>query len=535
MPDSPWSSEENRVFPKALLNQLRKQGIDLELTRTILDNFNRGNYDHILPVKVKDIPVIDGKKIIDISGKIRFQVGEKEAESRLAALGLDPGKALEGVERRDGTLTFDRRSLSRLGLRLYPFLSYGILNGGSASSYVDIKKNQEYNPVLFSLCEKEFLIYEKMARNKAKGLVAAFLNEDSSPGPSFMELKLRSILIEALRYQVFTGTRDIVLWPCFQMTSLYNHEEIGESLSAFRKSPFLKDLIAWTGIDMCQLRSEVQPLIAAFTHSGEGKPRKIFSRANGKTNSPLPMPGGHGQNFLVLKEVYRELYRLGKRFAYLGNVDNLGYTVNPVGLAILALSGGEGAFEFAHRTGVDVKGGVLVIDQKDRINCVDIGPGISREEIIRVENSGKKVLFNCATGLFSLPYLIENIEEIVRNLPVRFSDQNKDAGRYSQAEQITWEVISLMDRPVICAVNKYSRFLAAKTAMETLMTSGVRLGDPLYPTDPDPEKDLKSLAGKLHTGLVDILSATYGLGHQGGAWVPRPAAELRKEMSNNIC
>ena len=30
---------------------------------------------------------------------------------------------------------------------------------------------------------------------------------------------------------------------------------------------------------------------------------------------------------------------------------------------------------------------------------------------------------------------------------MRFSDQNKDAGHYSQAEQVTWEVIALMEDP----------------------------------------------------------------------------------------
>ena len=32
-----------------------------------------------------------------------------------------------------------------------------------------------------------------------------------------------------------------------------------------------------------------------------------------------------------------------------------------------------------------------------------------------------------------------------QNLPVRFSDQDKDAGRYSQAEQVTWEIIGMLE------------------------------------------------------------------------------------------
>ncbi|MBN1412917.1 MAG: UTP--glucose-1-phosphate uridylyltransferase, partial [Spirochaetales bacterium] len=430
----------NPDLNEKMLSRLKKQGIDVNLTLSILGNYNAGKYDRFTPVEVKDLPAIDGETIYDITDDVSFVMDRKDAEKALAYEGVKSLQVLNTIQAGNDRIEFNRQSLTRIGMSLYPLLSYGILNGGSASSYVDKKKNRDYNPQLFSLYESEFIKFEKIARNKAKGIVPAYINSNGLCGASFMELKLRSILIEIVKYQQLFEKKEKPLWPCFQMTSIYNDEEIHQSLKRYAGSPYLKDLIRETGVNVLDMRSRIQPLIAAYTHSCEGKPRKIFFEAFGKKQNPLPMPGGHGQNFAVLKEIYRELYAMGKRYIYLGNVDNLGYTINPVCLALLALTGRQGAFEFAYRTRVDIKGGILVIDRDDRINCVDIGSGITREEIIRVENKGKKILFNCATGLFNLEYLTNNIDDIITNLPMRFSDQHKDAGKYSQAEQITWEI-----------------------------------------------------------------------------------------------
>jgi hypothetical protein len=103
---------------------------------------------------------------------------------------------------------------------------------------------------------------------------------------------------------------------------------------------------------------------------------------------------------------------------------------------------------------VDVKGGILIRDQNDRLNCVDLGVGMNHKEAQNLENSGKKILFNCGSGLFNLTWLLENIDSIIKDLPLRFSDQSKDAGDYSQAEQVTWEVMGMIDDPLIFAVDK---------------------------------------------------------------------------------
>ena len=55
----------------------------------------------------------------------------------------------------------------------------------------------------------------------------------------------------------------------------------------------------------------------------------------------------------------------------------------------MALSGREAGFEFSFKTPVDIKGGILIRDTRGRLNCGDIGPAISKEQVARAENAGK--------------------------------------------------------------------------------------------------------------------------------------------------
>jgi UTP--glucose-1-phosphate uridylyltransferase len=514
-------------LPDELVRKMKENGIDVGISKRILENYNLGKYSHFVPVQVKDIPEIDGSTIIDVTAEVSGLYDFTEAQQKIKGLGVDID--LSSIGKIEGNkIMFDSGALRKLGILLYPLLSYGVLNGGSASSYVDYKKNKSFNEALFDICRDEFESIESVSRGKAKGITPALINEDGSHGPSFLELKMRALLIEVLRFQSVTGTMKSALWPMFQMTSVYNNDQIAETYKNYRETPYLKDLIEATGLDITNVETGIQPMLAAFTHSSQGKKKDFFTRAYNEENSPLPMPGGHGQNFLVLKDVYRKLHEQGKRFIYLGNVDNLGFTINPECLALLALSGKEAGFDFAFRTKVDVKGGVLITDQNGRLNCADIGPAISKQEIIEIEKQGKKVLFNCATGLFSLDYLVSKADFIIDNLPMRFTDQDKDAGRYSQAEQVTWEVIGIMDDFLIFGVDKYDRFLASKLLLEGLMTSGIGLDNPSFPSNPDPEKDLKGIADKLHKGLVNKLKNTYGMKKNGNRWVPMTAAEVRE-------
>lgn len=502
---------------ETIYKAMKERDVDVDLTMKILNNYNNGEYDDVRRIRVEEIPEIDGERIIDIRGDFTWKCGREEAYDSLQS--IDPSISLDEYGSGE-ILTFTREDLYRIGEMLLPYLSYGILNGGSATSYVDEKKNRGYLEKLYRKEEKLFSRYASSIADKSKGITSGFVQSGGSPGPSFIELKMRNLLIHALRYNRAYGKTSLLpLYPMFQMTSVKNNEEIAEAYRGFRQSPYLKPLIEEVGFDITEALTGVQPLIAAYTHSEEGRPKFIFTRAHGKKDSILPLPGGHGQNFFVLADIYRELHSMGKRFVYLTNVDNLGSTVDPVELAMLALSGRSAGFDFSFKTPVDIKGGILVKDKGYGLTSGDIGPAISEEEVAAREDEGKNILFNCGTGLFSLSYLAENLDSIIRDLPLRFSDQNKDAGKYSQAEQVTWEVQGMLDDFLGFAVEKQQRFLASKLLLENFLTSGIGI-------DQIEDDSFRRVAEQLRGGLAAKLENDYGLKKADEIWVPKTPDEL---------
>lgn len=514
-----------------LRNRMQELGIDLNRTERILTALNDGAYDNVRPVVVKDIPEVDGTEVVTASGKLSLRIREEELTEHWAEIApeIDP---VASAQRADNKLEFSYDALKRLGVALYPRTAFGVLNGGSATSYADEKKNRGLSAPLYELLAPVFEPMADRCRGKAKGLTPAFVQPDGSEGPTFIELKMRGLLIRALEHQIRQPVEppSEPLEPFFQMTSVHNNDEVAAAYKSFKSSPLLDRLIRETGIDITDAATGVQPMLAALTHSEHGSPRRVFESAHGQTNEPLGLPGGHGQNFSVLADIYRELRADGKRLAYLSNVDNLGATVDPATLAYTALTGRDAAFDFSFRTSVDVKGGILVRDDRGKLNCADIGPAVSPEEVARAEAEGKAILFNCATGLFNLNYLTQNIDFIVNSLPMRISDQDKDAGRYAQAEQVTWEVLGLLEHPLVFGVDKYQRFLAAKLLLETLMTSGISLDHPDYPHSADPAKDLLGTARQLNAGLHWNLEHSYGMKLSGDRWVPKSVDELRDDI-----
>ncbi len=520
--------------------------IDLNLTNEILQNINNRLYDDIEPIRVTEIPVVDGENIID---RTEIQSWSHELDTVCSNLRkINPklrenlfGRLFGEISEKEGKkiLTLSIEDLKNIGIQLYPYVSYGVLNGGSATSYADEKKNSSLNPELMKLYKNLFERSSQKAAGKPKGTTPAYTNSDGSSGSSFIELKLRALLIENLRYrlnvnpdnELFEGdsgkNSKKALFPMFQMTSVYNNGQISEALNKYKSSPILKDLIEETEIDCTDVLTGIQPMLAAFTHSNIGRPKQIFTNAWGRNGEMLPIPGGHGQNFMILSEIYRYMYNeLGKKFIYIGNIDNIGNMPEPAAIALTALSGRQASFEFSYRTAVDVKGGILVRDQQGRLNCADIGPAISREEVDRQEKSGKKILFNCATGLFNLEYLIKNLDSVIKKLPMRITDQNKDAGEYSQAEQVTWEIIGMLNDPLILGVKKYERFLAAKLLIESFMTSGLMIESDAFPTNDKPELDFKTTAANLYKGLRYNLKTVYGMREAENGWRPVPVKEL---------
>lgn len=521
---------------------MESKNIDVELSLSILAAYNRGEFDHFEPITVGEMPNVDGSTVIDFTGAPSIALAAATARERLSDMlpAAIVDRLGEIATRTDGDeLVFERPALEELGLLLMPRVAYGVLNGGSATSYADTTKNSSFSSELFELLGDTFERMAELSRGRAKGLTPAFVQPDGSFGPSFLQLKMRNLLITALRSQAAldawapgsAGTLPMPLLPFFQMTSIHTDDELAASYTDYRSEQPLADLIALTGLDPTDPESAVQPLISAYTHSEEGRPKRVFANAWGRENETLPLPGGHGQNFSVLRDVYRRLYDGGKRFVYLGNVDNLGFLPDPVEVAYLALSGKQAGFDFAYKTPVDVKGGILVRDRSGHLNCADIGPAVSKEDVAKAEEAGKPILFNAATGLFSLDFLVPNIDRIVKELPTRFTDQDKDAGRYSQAEQVTWEVIGMLDDFLVFSVSKWNRLLAAKLLSETLMTSGIAIDDPAYPTSDDPAQDLRSTAKKLHEGLVSKLENEYGMRLAGDRWEPLPAADVEDAIA----
>jgi UDP-N-acetylglucosamine pyrophosphorylase len=220
----------------------------------------------------------------------------------------------------------------------------------------------------------------------------------------------------------------------------------------------------------------------------------------------------------VLRDIYKKLLKAGKKFVYLGNVDNIGFTITPVELAVLALSGRQATFDFSFKTPLDVKGGILIRERNGHLTCGDIGRAVSDEFVRKNEDAGIPILFNCATGLFNLEYLVENLDRIIENLPIRLSSQNKDIGQYSQAEQITWEVIGLLDSLIIFAVEKYERFIASKLLMDNMLASDLECCRSYLAENEDT--DFVRAVRSVQKGLVWNLREQYGLELKNGRWEP---------------
>ncbi|MBN2873625.1 MAG: UTP--glucose-1-phosphate uridylyltransferase [Spirochaetales bacterium] len=487
------------------------KGIDIEQTLAILDSLNAGLHDHATSVTVVGVPKVDGRSIVASGADANYTMNEEDAHARLSLHGV-PMPA--GAELRGGSVAFTRAALVDLGERLYDRTAWGVLNGGSATSYADRKKNSALGSAVFAAILPGFELLAPLCEGQPKGLTPAYINPDGSPGASFLVLKMRAALLKAARYARRFGSSLRPVLPFFQMTSAGTDEALARAYTEYATHPWLAPLIAAAGTDPTKPRSARQALLAAFTHSADGKPYRIFDHAYGKVDSAIALPGGHGQSFKVLSGVYKRLLADGYRYAWLGNVDNIAYSPEPAELAIAMLSGAEAAFEFSYRTPVDVKGGILVVTADGRKTVADIGQAISFESVLDLERRGERVLFNCATCVLDLEQIVPRLDYIRDNLPVRISDQDKDSGRYSQAEQSTWESVGLLDKPLGFAVQKGERFIAAKLLAETVLASGaVRDGSELPP-------DIAATAAMMSGGLESVLSDVCGLKLEAGRWVP---------------
>jgi len=490
----------------ALREDLSRKGVDIDRTISVIGLLENGAAGSGAPGGAAPrIPGAADARIIDRTSELQLTLVEREA--RRAFSEFDLPKSLI-PEAHGGCVRFGEPELSRIGTLLFPRVAYGVLNGGSATSYIDRKKNRELDAAAFEALKEEFDAAAALSKNAPKGVTPAFVGEDGGMGPSFLQLKMRSLLLRAIDYRKLSGDAASPLLPFFQMTSGGTDAPLREAYRNYACDPLLAPLIEEAGIDPTEPLGAVQPLLAALTHSEEGMPRRVFSKAWGKTDEGLALPGGHGENFRVLAPVYRELKARGIRWAYLGNVDNSGYTVDPVSVALVALKGASAAFEAAWKTPVDVKGGIFAERADGRLSVAEIGQSVDKAAVAAAEAEGKPILFNCATGLFDLDVLVPRLDRIADELPIRVSDQDKEAGRYAQAEQNTWDIVGLLENPLVFAVAKEKRFIAAKMLLETLLTSpcgikadraeGIGAG-------------LRDAAARLRSGFASLLRGEYRL------------------------
>ncbi|MFW6339122.1 MAG: hypothetical protein ACOC25_09340, partial [Alkalispirochaetaceae bacterium] len=252
---------------------MRREKIDIDRTLTILENYNKGLYDSVLPVEVSDIPSIDDKSILDMTQPKDRSFSLSAVETRLAEIAPEIDLSLFGTRSGD-ELRLTQGEMETIGILLYPYLSYGVLNGGSATSYADEKKNTKGYSDAFPILKEEFSRMAELASGRPKGLTPAFLHPDGTPGPSFLELKMRSLLLEIRRYYRVAAQYGIkppdylpALAPFFQMTSVFNDEEIAQTYEEYERSPYLAELIEETGVHITKAVGAAQPMIAAYTHS----------------------------------------------------------------------------------------------------------------------------------------------------------------------------------------------------------------------------------------------------------------------------
>lgn len=508
----------DRVLAPALVEDLKKNGVDIGLALDILDSINLSEGKGSAMFKASGVPRIDGARVVDLRadnlGNGKFPCDSRRYFRILDDLGWGAERIGAPHLPKKDKVVLSAEDLETLGLALSPRCAYGVLNGGSATSYSDPKKNAVFGEAVFGLLKKDFESLAQSCGAMPKGATPAYINPDGSRGATFLELKMRArlLLVEEAKRRGFMAEKSLNPLPLYQMTSEATEESLARFYADAGRGPFLKILQEKLGISSSAWTGAVQPMICAFTHSSEGFPKRIFDEAYGGKDRCIPLPGGHGQCFRVLSQTFRDLLSQGVRYAYLGNVDNIGYVPDPKELALFALSGEPAAFEFAPRSPMDVKGGILALSAQGRMAVVDIGPAIGIEDVKELERQGSTILFNCATGIFDLEYLVPRLDSISRELPLRVSDQDKAPGLYSQAEQITWEVTEILPSFLAFAVDKRKRFLAAKLLADTLLTSGVGISSDAMP------QGLRETAMAMHAGLNDLLSGTFALKRSNGRW-----------------
>ena len=141
-------------------------------------------------------PTADGRPAL------AYSVAARDARERLEAwarsLRRAPGLRGREAKRRDEHV-FDAHGARGDREALLGRTAYGVLNGGSATSYADSKKNLAFGQGVFDALAPSYKRLAPLCKDRPKGLTPAYLEPDGSPGASFLLLKMRARLVAALR------------------------------------------------------------------------------------------------------------------------------------------------------------------------------------------------------------------------------------------------------------------------------------------------------------------------------------------------
>ena len=278
----------------ALREDMLRKGIDIPLSLEILEDFNAGLCGASKPIVAGGVPAIDGKTVVDLrnsdqAGAILFSFDARKAKENLAGCGIAPPPSVVIClnDKECPIANFDAGALREIGLSLFSSTAYGVLNGGSATSYADSKKNLALGSGVFDSVSAAFRTISPFCSDKPKGMTPAYVNPDNSPGASFLELKMRARLLLAAEALAASGGENPALCagkpfreilPLFQMTSTASDPILADFYAQVSRSDFLAPLASRLGINPALWQTGVQPMIAAYTHSSDGRPKGIFDK-----------------------------------------------------------------------------------------------------------------------------------------------------------------------------------------------------------------------------------------------------------------
>ncbi|HOT60324.1 MAG TPA: hypothetical protein PLJ83_11745, partial [Spirochaetales bacterium] len=158
---------ESKNLNPELIRAMKEKKIDIDATLALLNTINSTQIDEKPAIQFTGLPNIDGKVIVNCKNLDFFDAPEARAKEILALTNLPETLA---TSKTNGIWRFERQALIRIGTALFAFTAYGVLNGGSATSYGDVKKNASINADVFNAIKPIFDTLAPLCKDKPKGI-----------------------------------------------------------------------------------------------------------------------------------------------------------------------------------------------------------------------------------------------------------------------------------------------------------------------------------------------------------------------------